>query len=273
MHRNRQEICRWRVSAAFSHPSGSPQTGSCSPKAACVLTAISDHMFRQALRKRGLVAVPQKDHHDYLRGFGPDTDVIVDVGVHTGTPQLYRAFPDRKFVLIDPRAEAEAETRAHKAPGDFDFHACAVGAKAGEMDLRIPTMRRGQNAAMAGFKQITGPMARRVVGYDSRKVPVVPLDQIMEKYPGRVGLKIDTEGYELEVLQGAAQTLLRCDFVIVELSLTHRFDDIAPPSRIVVELARAGLELRDILRTTGDGQGGPQPRLFDALFTRWEARN
>lgn len=237
------------------------------------MTPISDHMFRRALRQRGLVAVPNKDHHDYLRSFGPDTDVIVDVGVHTGTPQLYRAFPDRKFVLIDPRSEAEAETRAHGAPDDFDFHACAVGASEGEMDLRIPTMRRGENPAMAGFKPIAGPMASAVRGYEQRNVPVVPLDQIMEGYPGRLGLKIDTEGFELEVLQGAAQTLLRCDFVIVELSITHRFDDIAPPSRIVAELARAGLELRDILRTTGDGKGGVQPRLFDALFTRWEARN
>ena len=92
----------------------------------------------------------------------------------------------------------------------------------------------------------------------------------MAGYPGRVGLKIDTEGFELEVLQGASDTLDRCDFVILELSVTRRFEGIAPPSRIFAELARHGLELRDMLRVTGDGRGGPHPRLFDALFTRWE---
>lgn len=237
------------------------------------MTAISDQMFRKALRQRGLVAVSNKEHPDHLASYGPDTDVIVDVGVHTGTPHLYKAFPDRKFVLIDPRAEAEADTIERGTPLDYDFHACAVGAKAGELDLRIPFMRKGENPAMAGFKEITGPMGRTVTGYDLRRVPVLPLDQIMQAYPGRVGLKIDTEGFEFEVLQGAQETLLRCDFVIVELSVTHRFDDLVPPSRIVAELARSGLELRDILRGTGDGKGGAQPRLFDALFTRWEARN
>jgi FkbM family methyltransferase len=237
------------------------------------VTPISDQMFRKALRERGLVAVPDRGRPEHLAADWPETEVIVDVGVDTGTPHLYNAFPDRKFVLIDPRAEAEHDTLANGAPRDYDFHACAVGAASGTLALHIPTMRQGPNPAMAGFKPITGRMGRTVTGYETRLVPVVPLDRIMQAYPGRVGLKIDTEGYELEVLQGASETLPRCDFVILELSVTHRYDDLAPPSRVVAELAQAGLELRDILRSTGDGRGGAQPRLFDALFTRWEARN
>lgn len=226
--------------------------------------------LKRILKRRDQILVPNKDRHQYLQSFGFAADVVVDVGVHCGTPQLYRAFEQCKFVLIDPRAESEDEMRALLAPQDYDFHATAVGAETGQLDLQIPIMKKGENAAMAGFRKVTGPMGRNIVDYETRSVPIVPLDRIMADYPGRVGLKIDTEGYELEVLQGAVETLRRTEFVILEMSVTKRFEGVAPPSRIVGELARAGLELRDILRITGDGKGGPQPRLFDALFTRWD---
>lgn len=223
--------------------------------------------LRRALRREGLVAVRNREGADHLRGYGFAPDVVVDVGVHRGTPHLYDAFPSTKFVLVDPRAEVAEDLSA--APADYDFHACAAGPAPGRMDLRIPVTKHGTDGAMAGFREIAGPMARRVQSVETRSVEVRTLDQIMQAYPGRVGLKIDTEGFELDVLQGAPETLARTEFAILELSLSQRFEGVAPPSRVIAALAAAGLEFRDVLSLPGDGRGGAAPRYVDALFARW----
>jgi len=149
-------------------------------------------------------------------------------------------------------------------------------AKADRDDLRRRLRHEGlvaqpDKSTAAHLHRPVGPMARAITGFDRQMVEVTTLDSIAAAYPGQAGLKIDTEGHEAEVLAGAAATLQRCQFVILELSLTERFDPTPRPSAIFALLAAAGLEFRDVLRSTGDGAGGPTPRLIDALFTRWPA--
>jgi len=228
-----------------------------------------ERMVRRHLRARGQVAARDREAPEHLAAYGFAPDVVADVGVAEGTPSLYAAWPDALFVLIDPRAEVEEELKDR--PAKAAFHACAVGREDGVLDLRIPVTKGGRTGAMAGFREIAGPMGRNVVDIETRRVPVRRLDDVLRDHPGRVGLKVDTEGFELEVLEGAPETLDRTDFAILELSLTPRFEGLAPPSRVIALLARHGLELRDILSLPGDGRGGPQPRYADALFTRWAA--
>jgi FkbM family methyltransferase len=224
---------------------------------------------KRFLRRRGLVAIADKSRAAHLQSFGLRPDVVFDVGVDQGTPFLYHAFPDARFALIDPRAESRVALRGPDAPRNATFFETALGAQPGTLTLHIPHSEKGELGAMASFLTRTDPLAARFTSLAPRDVPVTTLDRIAADMPGRVGLKIDTEGFEDEVLQGAAKTLERTDFVILELSLTQRFSRIAPPSHIITRLAAASLEFRDVLRITGDGKGGGAPRLMDVLFTRW----
>jgi len=227
--------------------------------------------LRRRLRRAGLVAQPDKSTAAHLRAYGLAPEVVFDVGVAEGTPQLYRTFPDAHFVLIDPRPESRKAMTGPAAPARSSFHALALGAAPGRMELSTPVTKAGAHGGRSSLNRPVGPMARAITGFDRQMVEVGTLDEVAAAYPGQAGLKIDTEGHEAEVLAGGAATLLRCQFVILELSLAERFDSTPRPSRIFAMLAAAGLEFRDILRTTGDGAGGPIPRLIDALFTRWPA--
>lgn len=227
--------------------------------------------LRGVLRREGLVVQPDRSTAAHLRVYRFQPEVVFDVGVAEGTSSLYRAFPDARFVLIDPRPEVEEILRGPKAPRSASFHGQALGAVAGQMDLLTPVTRNGAIGGRASLNQPTGLMARDITGYLRQTVDVTTLDTVAADYPGQAGLKIDVEGHEAEVLAGGSETLKRCQFVILELSLTQRFDRSPLPSAIFSMLAEAGLEFRDILRITGDGKGGPKPRLIDALFTRWPA--
>lgn len=232
-----------------------------------------DNALRQdllhGLRQFGLVAQPDKSRAAHFRAFGLRPEVVFDVGVAKGTPQLYRAFPEAHFVLIDPQENSAAAMTGRNAPQKASFHQVALGSAKGRMELSVPVTSKGLVRGRASLNQPCGPMAKGITGFERQMVDVTTLDDLAADYPGVAGLKIDTEGHEAEVLAGAEQTLKRCEFVLLELSLTRRFDRAPRPSEIFAMLARAGLEFRDVLRSTGDGAGGAAPRLFDALFTRW----
>ena len=223
------------------------------------------------LRRKGLTAIADKSRATHLQSFGLAPDVVFDVGVDMGTPFLYQAFPEARFALIDPRAESRAALASPDAPRNAQFFETALGATAGKQTLHIPHSDKGEHGAMASLRQRTDTIAAKFNRLEPREVSVTTLDSIASGFKGRVGLKIDTEGFEDEVLAGAPATLLRTDFVILELSLVKRFAGIAPPSHLITRLAAAGLEFRDVLRMTGDGKGGGAPRLMDILFTRWHA--
>ncbi len=97
------------------------------------------------------------------------------------------------------------------APGFRRSRGCAVGVKAGVARLfRYKGSNFGRHSIVADH------------GFGSRSVPVIDLDSALAgmQFGGQriAAIKIDVEGYEPAVVEGARETLARTDVVITEYS-------------------------------------------------------
>lgn len=148
----------------------------------------------------------------------PCIDTLVDIGVGiNGTPELYNHFDSAHLVLIDPAKEAKNYAETNLANRNHSFYNCGVGEKSGELILNVE-----EDSSYSSFLEVAD-INFRADPIDRRTVKVDTLDNIMsnEKNPGRIGVKIDTEGFELNVIKGATQTLKNVDFVLAEVRHNH----------------------------------------------------
>jgi FkbM family methyltransferase len=145
-------------------------------------------------------------------GFSPAT--VIDVGVAHGTPELYDAFPDARFLLIDPLEEyaapiAEATANLRHA----EWVRAAAGPAPGTVEIRV------NRAPM--LSSTLGSWKGQDDGGRPRTVPVVRIDDLAAErsLPGPFLLKADVEGGELRVLDVARRVLERTELVLLEVNL------------------------------------------------------
>ncbi len=130
--------------------------------------------------------------------------VFFDVGANLGlyscvlaksnaVPRIVAYEPDR-----DNHARMLANLELNGVAGRVELHACAVGAAAGTAQL-VPA-----GSSNRGLSRLESGAAG-----EAYPVPVVSLDEVARLDGATLILKVDVEGYELEVLMGAAQLLTR----------------------------------------------------------------
>lgn len=202
----------------------------------------------------------------HLRRFGFAPRTVVDVGVGPGTPALYDAFPDAKLVLVEPLAEYEPDLRRIVAERGGAYHLTALGAAEGRATLHVEPGNRMKSSLLARTPlTATGDRAA------TREVPVTTLDALRAEagLEPPFGLKIDTEGFELEVLRGARGFLADALFVIAEASVAARFEGSYRFDELVAEMAGHGFHVRDFLEVSRSART-PGARYADVLFARPE---
>lgn len=161
--------------------------------------------------------------------------VAVDVGAHVGFWSMHLAKRFGRLHAFEPVAVhrecfAANVFTGERIGGDVTLHDCALGAKAGQVALATP-------AGSSGGTHITGEGDIAMLALDSFELQDVDF------------IKIDCEGYELAVVEGAVEILKRCrPCVIVEQKqhiMAENFGEQGTPA--VELLLRLGAKQRLVL--------------------------
>ena len=178
---------------------------------------------------------------DCLERLGFKPGHIVDIGANRGnwTRTALRYFPDARYTLFEPQGELLKGSDLDLDPR-IQIFAMGAGPKTATMKLSKHT--RDDSFSFALSEQEAVDQGREQI-----EAPVVALDDFLTKeglpYPSM--LKIDAEGWDLEVLKGAEVSLSRADVVLLEASVMNKFFS-NKLSRVVAEMELRGFVVFDI---------------------------
>jgi len=156
-------------------------------------------------------------------------DAVCDIGANIGqTRDSLRAAGFRgRIVSFEPAPEAHATlvSRARHDPAWEIAPRMALGARAGEERLNL-----AESSDMSGLRLPTTDLLAALPGarvQGQAPVAVAPLDSVFDAHfapSERVFVKIDTQGHERAVLDGAAESLTRIVGLQLELSLLPLYE-------------------------------------------------
>tara|TARA_B100001057_G_C22595787_1_gene850779 strand:- start:250 stop:897 length:648 start_codon:yes stop_codon:yes gene_type:complete len=148
----------------------------------------------------------------------PEIDTLVDIGVgDIGSPMLYERFPKQKLILVDPLDEAEHYAKNNLSERDFVYFKTAVGKEKSNLEINIEN--EINRSTLMEVKEVNF----EGLPIEKRLVEINTLDFLLKDLPNlnKIGIKIDTEGYELDVILGSREILKNTKFVIAEVRHNH----------------------------------------------------
>jgi FkbM family methyltransferase len=202
------------------------------------------------------------------QGLVPGT--VIDVGANVGqfAVACAKMFPGVSVHSFEPLPECVLQLRksAAKLP-EIHVYPVALGSSSGDVSIHVNAFRHSSSVLSLGERHRKAFPAAREIG--TIEVPMSTLDQQMGSavFRGPVLLKLDVQGFESEVLEGASDTLLKVDYVVVESSFRPLYEGEKTFVEILKMLGDRGYEF---LRPLGwlEDPRNDEILQMDALFVR-----
>lgn len=190
---------------------------------------MSGRLTRKFYKRLGILHVGRRrtrDLTDFIEHRQIDT--VIDVGANVGQfGESLRAEGYRgRIVSFEPtRAAFEELARKAAADGNWQAHHCGLGAASG-----MATLHASHLSVFNSFLELSTVAElhdNRMAVDHTEEVPIYTLDEVAEPLlregARNLLLKIDTQGYERQVLEGGRQTVARAAGVLMELPVIHTY--------------------------------------------------
>lgn len=194
---------------------------------------------------------------------------IFDIGANEGQFAIgaLAAFPDAKIYSYEPGEEAFARLSAAlgKNP-NLELTRKAVGREEGKASLHVTSADQSSSLLKLHRNHLEAyPEVREL------RQEVVPVTTLEKEFrlvspADPVLLKIDTQGFEFPVLQGAGEALQRVRWIVFETATRPMYQDETLFDDIAVWLKERGFAFCGPMELHVDPAG--RPCQFDALFER-----
>ena len=198
-------------------------------------------------------------------------DAVIDVGANEGQ---YRDFL-RLEVGFDGRIDSfeplpglaeHLIQRAAREDAKWTIHACALGAEVGAMSINI---MRGSVLNSFHKPVVTGKAsldAKNIV-IGTMTVPVSTLDSEFSGGDlGRTYLKLDTQGFDLEVLRGGTQAVSHIPALQTEVSFQPLYEQMPDYRTSITAFESHGFSVADFFLVSADNMHRAME--FDCVMVR-----
>src|SRR5580698_2724964 len=198
-------------------------------------------------------------------------DLVVDVGANAGqfAAQCRDIGYRGQIISFEPSATAHSEL-LHAAAGDSLWTVAdrmALGASTGEVEINISANSFSSSILPMLDSHLSVAPESAYVQRD--KVPMRRLDDVLETVAvnHKIFLKLDVQGFEPQVLQGAIRTLALTRAVQLEMSLLPLYEGEVLMPEMCADMSARGFKLWDLEPSFRDPESGRLLQV-DGIFTR-----
>lgn len=198
-------------------------------------------------------------------------DMIFDIGANVGQfgELIYKLGYKGKMVSFEPLQSAyDVLVKASKNyEGWIPAERCAIGDSDGEIEMHISENSISSSALSMLEEHENAAPASKYIG--TEKAYVYKLDSVFEKYSEgckNVLVKIDTQGFEDKVLNGAEESLSKIKGLYMEMSLVKLYDGQVLFKELYERIISKGFELYGIQPAFVNKESGRVLQVDAAFF-------